>query len=73
MSWKPGNTAPMHGRDVLLYARLLVHPFEPKSFFQVIGYYNSASGVGRWKSRETDNDLEVQLWAPVLDAPGRED
>jgi hypothetical protein len=71
IDWQPIETAPMDGRPVLLWARLRAHPPEPGSFFEVVGYYNRASGVERWKTRETDEDLEAIHWAPIPKPPTR--
>jgi hypothetical protein len=67
--WKPGITAPRDGGPVLLWARLSAHPFEPGSYFAVVGYYHDASGIERWKSCETHQDLEVQSWASIPKPP----
>jgi hypothetical protein len=72
IDWKPIDIAPKDGSPVLLWARLRAHPFEKDSYFEVIGYFHRAPGVERWKSRDTDEDLEPKCWAPIPKPPGAE-
>jgi hypothetical protein len=68
--WEPMNTAPKDGRPLLLWARLRAHPPEKDSFFEIVGFFHRASGVERWKGRETEEDLEAKYWAPISKPPG---
>lgn len=68
--WQPMGTAPKDGSSVLLWARLRAYPPEPTSYFEVVGYYHSGSGIERWKSRESDEDLEADCWASILKRAG---
>jgi hypothetical protein len=70
--WQPIDTAPKDRTAVLLWARLHAHPPERDSFFEVVGFYHRASGVERWKTRETDEDLIATHWAPIPKPPGAE-
>jgi hypothetical protein len=67
--WQPMESAPKDGRSMLLWARLRANPPESNDHFEVIGYFNHASGVERWKARETDEDLEPDYWAPIPKPP----
>jgi hypothetical protein len=70
--WQPIETAPKDGRSILLWARLRANPPESSDHFELVGYYHQASGVERWKSRETDKDLVPDCWAPIPKPPGSE-
>jgi hypothetical protein len=70
--WQPEESAPKDGTSVLLWARLWASPLEPNSFFEVVGYFHRASGVERWKTKETDEDLKATHWAPLPLPPARE-
>jgi len=67
--WQLIKSAPKDGSTVLLWARLRAHPPERDSFFEVVGFFHRASGVERWKSRETDEDLDATHWAPLPKPP----
>lgn len=69
-TWQPIKTAPKDGSSILLWARRAAFPPEPNSYAPVVGYWHGAPGVERWKSRDTEEDLIADKWAPI---PSTED
>jgi hypothetical protein len=70
IDWRPIETAPQDGSSILLWARFRAHPLERDSFFEVVAYWHGPP-VERWKTRDTDEDLYAEKWAPLSSGGGR--